>query len=201
MKTVTRLFDDYRDGENAARDLEAMGFKDNDLSILSSNADERHRAAEHEGGVAEGVGVGATTGAVIGGGAGLLAGLGMLAIPGIGPVVAAGWLAATALGAGVGAVGGGAAGGIIGALRNSGHTEEEAHVYAEGVRRGGTLVSVKVPEQRVAEVEEVLRRHQGVDAATRGSIYRESGWSAFDENAPVNGGRPSAADESGKSQI
>lgn len=201
MKTVTRLFDDYRDGESAARDLEAMGFKDNDLSILSSNADEKHRAAEHEGGVAESVGVGATTGAVIGGGAGLLAGLGMLAIPGIGPVVAAGWLAATALGAGVGAVGGGAAGGIIGALRNSGHTEEEAHVYAEGVRRGGTLVSVKVRDEQVAEVEDILRRHQGVDAATRGPIYREAGWSSFDENAPAYRGGENALGGNGKTEI
>ena len=77
---------------------------------------------------------------------GLLAGLGLLAIPGLGPIVAAGWLAATAVGAGIGAAGGAATGSLVGALKNSGHTEEDANVYSEGVRRGGTLVSAKVQD-------------------------------------------------------
>ena len=76
----------------------------------------------------------------MGGTAGLPAGLGLLAIPGLGPVVAAGWLAATAVGAAAGA----ATGGIVGALTEAGVSEEEAHSYAEGVRRGGTLVSARV---------------------------------------------------------
>ena len=76
----------------------------------------------------------------MGGAAGLLAGLGLLAIPGIGPVVAAGWLAATA----AGAAAGGATGGIIGALsRSPASAKTKPHVYAEGVRRGGTLVTVR----------------------------------------------------------
>src|SRR6201988_4752355 len=91
---------------------------------------------------AESAGKGAGIGAGIGGTAGLLAGLGLLAIPGLGPVVAAGWLAATAVGAAAGA----ATGGIIGALTEAGVSEEDAHTYAEGVRRGGTLVSARVPE-------------------------------------------------------
>jgi hypothetical protein len=67
-----------------------------------------------------------------------------MAIPGVGPVVAAGWLAATTLGAVTGAVACGAAGGLIGALTDSGVPEEHAHVYAEGVRRGGTLVTARL---------------------------------------------------------
>jgi hypothetical protein len=65
----------------------------------------------------------------VGGAVGLLAGLGLLAIPGIGPVVAAGWLVSTA----AGAAAGGATGGLIGALTQAGVSEEDAHVYAEGV--------------------------------------------------------------------
>jgi hypothetical protein len=75
-----------------------------------------------------------------------LTGLGIMAIPGVGPVVAAGWLAATA------AVGG-AAGGLIGALTDSAVPEEDAHVYAEGVRRGGALVTAKVDDARAAQAE------------------------------------------------
>ena len=70
----------------------------------------------------------------------LLAGLGLLAIPGVGPVVAAGWLVATA----AGAAAGGLTGGIVGALTQAGVSDEDAQVYAEGVRRGGTLVTARV---------------------------------------------------------
>ena len=95
----------------------------------------------------------------VGGVAGLLAGLGLLAIPGIGPVVAAGWLASTA----AVAVAGGATGGLIGALTQSGIGEQEAHAYAEGVRRGGTLVTVRVPDTDWARVEAILDRHSPMD--------------------------------------
>ena len=86
---------------------------------------------------AEDAGKGAGIGAAVGGVGGLLTGLGLMAIPGVGPVVAAGWLAATAAGAVTGAAVGGAAGGIIGGLTDAGVSEDDAHVYAEGVRRGG----------------------------------------------------------------
>lgn len=103
---------------------------------------------------------GATTGALFGGAGGLLAGLGLLAIPVLGPVVAAGWLLATATGAGIGAAGGAATGGIIGALKNSGHTDEEARVYSEGVRRGSTLVSAKIPDAMAASAVNMFGRYQ-----------------------------------------
>ena len=67
----------------------------------------------------------------------------MLAVPGIGPVVGLGWLAATAVGAVTGAAVGAATGGLIGSLTEAGVSEQDAHVYAEGVRRGGTLLSVR----------------------------------------------------------
>lgn len=185
-RTVTRLFDDYDDARAAVTNLEQLGIPHSDLSIVANNGDGRHD--DHDIGDVNDHGDvtrGTTTGALLGGAGGLLAGLGLLAIPGLGPIVAAGWLAATAAGAGIGAAGGAATGSIVGALKNAGHTDDEAHVYSEGVRRGGTLVSARVPDDRVAEVEAMLDRSRGVDAATRGRAYRESGWSAFDENAPA----------------
>jgi hypothetical protein len=109
----------------------------------------------------------------------------MLAIPGLGPVVAAGWLASTLTGAIAGAAVGGVTGGILGALKDAGHTDEEAHVYSEGVRRGGTLVSVRVEDGETADVQGILSRHGGVDATARGQSYRESGWTQFDPAAPT----------------
>ena len=105
----------------------------------------------------------------------------MLAIPGVGPVVAAGWLIATAVGAGVGAAGGG----LLGSLVGAGVSETDAHVYAEGVRRGGTLVTVKADDSQVAMVERVLDSHNAVDSTVRGDQYRAEGWSKFDETAPA----------------
>jgi hypothetical protein len=124
-------------------------------------------------------------GTVLGGGAGLLTGLGIMAIPGVGPIVAAGWLAATLAGAAAGAVAGGATGGLIGAMTNSGVDEDSAHVYAEGVRRGGTLLTVQVEEDQAAQVEEIFLENGAVDAAARGEAYRTSGWTRYDPAAPA----------------
>ena len=106
-KTITRLFDDYADATTAVRGLEALGISHDDISIVANNAHGHHHAGgQHDGndGVNEDgdVSRGTSTGALLGGAGGLLAGLGLLAIPGLGPIVAAGWLAATAAGAGIG---------------------------------------------------------------------------------------------------
>ena len=109
----------------------------------------------------------------------------MLAIPGLGPIVAAGWLASTAAGAVTGAVVGAAAGGLVGSLTEAGVPERDAHVYAEGVRRGGTLVTAKVPDSMATEAQAILQRNRSVDLTHRAAAYRESGWSSFDESAPA----------------
>lgn len=185
-KTITRLFDNYSDGTNAVRELEALGIPHSDISIVANNIHGEHEGVEHGSVNDHGdVSRGTSTGAVLGGAGGLLAGLGLLAIPGLGPIVAAGWLAATAVGAGIGAAGGAATGSIVGALKNAGHTDEEAHFYSEGVRRGGTLVSAKVADTDIARAEAVLDRSNAVDAPTRGAAYRETGWNRFDETAPA----------------
>ncbi|WP_288427492.1 general stress protein [uncultured Agrobacterium sp.] len=178
MRTVTGLFDDHADARSAVSELETAGVPSKDISIVSNNADNRH---SDDSKAAEGAGTGAGIGAVVGGAGGLLTGLGIMAIPGVGPVVAAGWLAATAAGVAAGAVAGGAAGGIVGAMMDSGVSEEDAHVYAEGVRRGGTIVTAKVDDDMVPEAEAVLKRSNWVDPTTRRAAYREEGWQRFDD--------------------
>jgi hypothetical protein len=213
-RTITRLFDTHSQALDAVEDLERAGVDRDCISLVSNNADNWHAGdwrtgralgsggpigdanRDGENDVAEGAGKGATTGGLIGGGAGLLAGLGMLAIPGLGPVVAAGWLASTAVGALVGAAAGGATGGLLGALKEAGHTDEEANVYSEGVRRGGSLVSVRADQDRAAEIEQLLNARRGVDALTRGEVYRESGWSRFDQDAQPYSGQQIEAERS-----
>ena len=182
-QTITALYDTYDSAVSAVNALEASGIPHSDISIVSNNVDRFHDT-DRSTNAAEDAGKGAGIGAVVGGGAGLLTGLGLLAIPGVGPVVAAGWLVATAAGAVAGAVAGGAAGGIVGSLTAAGVPERDAHFYAEGVRRGGTLVTAKVDDARAASAREILQRYKLVDPTGRGAAYREAGWSSFDEKAP-----------------
>ena len=185
---MTRLFDTYEHATEAVADLEASGVPHDAISLIASNADNRHGGSaavveetEPADAVADSAGTGASVGTVLGGGAGLLAGLGMLAIPGIGPVVAAGWLVVTALGAGVGA----ASGGLLGSLVGAGVAETDAHAYAEGLRRGGTLVTVRADESQNSMVEAILAKQATVDISTWADEYRRGGWSRFDESAPA----------------
>jgi hypothetical protein len=132
-------------------------------------------------GASTGGGTGASVGTLLGGGAGLMAGLGALAIPGIGPIVAAGWLVATLAGAGIGA----AAGGLLGSLAGAGVSEADAHTYAEGVRRGGNLVTVRADEGMAARVNAVLDGRTPVDPTARRAEYEQAGWKGFDPAAPA----------------
>jgi len=190
--TLSRLYDDYAAATKVLQELESVGIPASEISIVASNADnwysgkgatssasrhDRDRDGADNG--AEGAATGAGIGATVGGIAGLLAGLGIIAIPGIGPVVAAGWLASTA----VIAAAGGVAGGILGALTEAGVSEEDAQVYAEGVRRGGTLLTVRVPDADRARIEAILDR-SAVNIRERGTAYRKSGWRSFDPDAP-----------------
>ncbi len=185
-RTLTRMFDNHDDAVATVHALEAAGFGHEHVSVVANNADTRYRDTNvthaDDAGAA---GTGATAGTIFGGGLGLLAGIGSLAIPGVGPVVAAGWLVATLTGAGVGAVVGGGAGGLVGSLTHAGVSEEDAHVYAEGVRRGGSLVTVQADELRIAEAERILNNRTYVDPAARRAEYTASGWQRFDDKAPL----------------
>lgn len=197
-QAVTRLFNSHTEAAAAVEALEAAGVHHDRISLIASNGEKwRHEGHTHdndsdavddENETAEGAAEGATAGGLLGAGAGLLAGLGMLAIPGLGPVVAAGWLASTAVGAAAGAVAGGATGGLLGALKDAGHSDEDANVYAEGVRRGGSLVSVKPrDDEEAALAQQILQSQSGILASERGAAYRESGWTRFDETADPYG--------------
>jgi hypothetical protein len=181
LKTVTGLFDDYDDASDAVGELEATGVPAADISIVANNSGDWYDEDRSEAG--EDAASGAGIGAVVGGTGGLLTGLGVMAIPGVGPVVAAGWLAATAAGALAGAAVGGVAGGIIGALTDSGVPESDAHVYAEGVRRGGTLVTAKVADELVPSAEQILSQSRSVNLAERRRDYEAGGWTGFDADA------------------
>lgn len=181
-KTITGLFDTYDDAAKTVREIEAIGVPHDDLSVVANNVDERYGTTE-ESNAGPDAATGAAVGSVVGGSAGLLAGLGMLAIPGVGPVVAAGWLVATAVGAIAGAGAGGVTGGVIGSLTSAGVSREHAHVYAEGIRRGGTLVTARVEEHQAVAVEQIMRRNRSVDPDSRGKTYRDAGWKAFDDTA------------------
>jgi hypothetical protein len=183
-KTITGLFDSYQAAKTAVTELEAIGVSESDISIVANNADNRYRE-ERPNEAAEGAGEGAGVGAVVGGVGGLLTGLGIMAIPGVGPVVAAGWLVATAVGAAAGAAVGGATGGIIGSMIAAGVPERDAHVYAEGVKRGGTLVTARVHEELATVAETILAKNKAVDPGQRRKIYEETGWTRFDENTPT----------------
>ena len=194
MRTVAHLYDTYAHAEAVVTELEAAGFAHGDVSLVANQGAAptattgTMTTADTVGSTdtlatapssATGAGAGASIGTIIGGGAGLLAGIGALAIPGVGPVIAAGWLIATLTGAGAGA----AAGGLLGSLTGAGVPEENAHVYAEGVRRGSTLVTVRAEDARATEAEAIMGRHNPVDLGQRAEAYRSGGdWTGFDES-------------------
>lgn len=192
MKTVVGLFDDLTEARDAVDELVDAGFDRNDISLIASDQDQTYSTylnrdvdtidnelAAEQG--AEGAVAGALTGGAIGGLAGVLLGLGAFAIPGIGPIVAAGPIVAGLTGAGIGAV----VGGLTGALVSWGIPEEEAGYYAEGIRRGGTLVGVKTPEERVDEAVRIMNDHGPIDVTERSEFWREGGWTEYDPNAPA----------------
>ena len=187
--TISRLYNSYDDARAAVRELEAAGVGHNDISILASNADNWYsedrnastypdRDLDGKDDRAEAAGAGAGVGAAVGGAAGLLAGLGLMAIPGVGPVVAAGWLVSTL----AGAAAGGVTGGVIGALTQAGVSKEDAEVYAEGLRRGGAVVSARVAAADAVRLQAVMDR-SAVNIGERSAAYRQAGWKSFDANA------------------
>lgn len=183
-KTVSALYDTYAAASSAVSALEASGVPHGDISIVANNSDNWHKGDKTPVDGTD-AGKGAGIGAAVGGLGGLLTGLGLMAIPGVGPVVAAGWLVSTAVGAAAGAAVGGVAGGLVGGLTEAGVPERDAHVYAEGVRRGGSLVTARVEDSRAAAAQAVLDRSKAVNLSSRGDAYRANGWSSFDPKAPA----------------
>src|ERR1700747_1298903 len=138
----TAVFGIYKNSMAAERAVDrilAAGFTNNDISVLLPDTQSSKEFAHEKNTKApEGTATGVTTGGVVGGTLGLLAGIGALAIQGVGPLIAAGPIVASLAGLGVG----GAVGGLIGALVGMGIPEYEAKRYEGRVKDGGVLLSV-----------------------------------------------------------
>jgi hypothetical protein len=170
----TAVFGIYRD-ELAAGDavdaLQAAGFRNTDISVLfPENEGTKDFAVRKDTKAPEGTATGATTGAVIGGGLGWLAGIGALAIPGVGPLIAAGPIVAALTGVGVG----GAIGGITGALVGMGIPEYEAKRYEGRVKEGGILLSVHSDNSDwTRKAKDILERTGAEDVSSTGEAHAD----------------------------
>jgi hypothetical protein len=166
--------------EAAVDHLLRRGFSNASISVLLPD-DESSRAFAHAKSTKapEGTTAGATTGGVVGGALGLLAGIGALAIPGVGPFIAAGPIMATLAGVGVG----GAVGGIVGALVGMGIPEYEAKRYEGAVKGGGTLLSVHCDTSEQVDIAKKALDETGAkdisSASEAGSSNRDGARTTF----------------------
>jgi len=165
-KSVFGIYRDSTAAEGAVNRFLANGFSNNDVSVLLPDSrSTREFAHEKNTKAPEGTAAGATTGAVFGGTLGLLAGIGSLAIPGLGPVIAAGPIMATLAGLGVG----GAVGGLLGALIGMGIPEYEAKRYEGRVKAGGVLVSIHCDtSDQIKRAKDLFEQTGAEDIASAG---------------------------------
>ena len=165
----TAAFGIYRDRtslENGVDGLREAGFRGEDISVLfPDNEGTKDFAHEKHTKAPEGATTGATTGALAGGGLGWLVGIGALAIPGLGPFIAAGPIVAALAGAGAG----GALGGITGALIGAGIPEYEAKRYEGRIKEGGILLSVHCDNSDwTGKAKDILKRTGADDVSSTG---------------------------------
>ena len=165
----TAVFGIYSSAEHAERAVDtliAAGFRSSDISVLLPDVrSTREFAHEKDTKAPEGTTVGVTAGGIIGGTIGVLAGVGALAIPGIGPFIAAGPIMAGLAGLGVG----GAVGGLVGALVGMGIPEYEAKRYEGRVKSGGTLLSVHCDtSEGISKAKDMLKITGAEDIASTG---------------------------------
>lgn len=180
-KKIVGVFHTEYEASQAIEDLKSHGFLTEDISVIARNKRDVEAINEETGTKApEGMASGAATGGLLGGVTGLLAGIGALAIPGIGPIIAAGPIAATLTGAAIGAGTGGLVGGLIGL----GIPEDEAESYENYVDEGRILVMVDADDTRVSDVYSVFRNHNSANAER------------YIEDTNVTGARREAADRS-----
>ena len=152
--------------QNAVDALKVAGYRNTDISLLlPENAGTKDLAAEKSTKAPEGAATGAGSGAVIGGALGWLAGIGTLAIPGLGPFIAAGPIMGLLSGIGVG----GAIGGVTGALIGAGMPEYEAKRYEGRIKSGGILVSVHCDDSEWAKrAKEILEETGAQEVSSTG---------------------------------
>ena len=186
-QTLVGLFRSSDDAHGAVQELTGAGFAPEDVGLIAP------------GDLGSDVAAGAGAGALAGGATGLLLTAVAFAIPGVGPVIAAGTLAGlgTLTGAGVGL----AAGGLIGALVKHGVPKDLAPHYEEGVRRGGSVVTVRTED--VSRVSEIFRRHGAVEMEAEG-VSAEAlrrGHEELEHIAPGPSGTLRFGDEGAHTQV
>jgi hypothetical protein len=161
MSTVAGLFNTEEEAQHAVEHLKDSGIDAHDIGVMA-RAEERARTLSEERDLDTSIAAasGAIAGGVLGGGLGLLlAAIGAVAVPVVGPVVAAGPLVMALTGAGVGAL----TGGLVGALTAAGIPEEEATIYQTGIERGGILVTAHVPSSQEASARAIFRQYGSVE--------------------------------------
>ena len=163
---VFGLYSSVDRAERAVDELVAAGFDNADVSVLiADNQSSKDFAHEKQTKAPEGATTGVTAGGTIGGTLGLLAGIGALAIPGVGPFIAAGPIMGALAGVGVG----GAVGGLVGALVGMGIPEYEAKRYEGRVKEGGVLLSVHCDtSEDITRAKDILKRTGANDIASAG---------------------------------
>ena len=187
------VFSDYNAAHAAVEEIVSSGVPREDISVIAADRTGVEAGSSEPGSTAGAAG----TGAAVGGTAGLIAGLAALAIPGIGPVVAAGPIVAALTGAGVGA----AAGGVIGAMTHMGISEDQARAYSDAVREGRTVVTVRAGGQNAIEVENILRRGQALRSESESrESQRANAWRPDDPHSQADTfGEEGGASEWGRS--
>jgi hypothetical protein len=165
----TAVFGIYKSAEQAERAVDSLiaaGYASSSISVLLPDSrSTKEFAHEKDTKAPEGTAVGVTTGGVVGGTLGVLAGIGALAIPGVGPLIAAGPIMAGLAGLGVG----GAVGGLVGALVGMGIPEYEAKRYEGQVKNGGTLLSVHCDTaEQISRAKDFLKGTGATDIASTG---------------------------------
>lgn len=182
-QTIVALYEELGAAHQAVTALTSAGFGRKQINLIAPDPDDEYAevldeiSSDSDGLRAEAAD-GALAGGVIGGLAGLLFGLATFSIPGLGPILAAGPLYTTALGA----AGGGLGGGILSALVKAGIPEEEAVFYAEGVRRGKTMVGITAEDEvEAARAAELLAAHEPLELAQRAQAWKRDGWEYPDD--------------------
>lgn len=190
--SVFGIFTSRENAENAVDRLVAAGFRQEDISVLlQDNVGTKDFAHEKHTKAPEGATTGAVAGGVIGGALGLLAHIGVLAIPGIGPLIAAGPIIAALTGIGAGGV----VGGVTGAMVGIGIPEYEAKRYEGRIREGGILLSVHCDNTDwISKAKTVLKDTGADDIASAGEERGDFGIS----DKPVSRGAASGSYLSGK---
>lgn len=177
-KTIVAIFDDIAVARQVVEDLVNANFPRNSISLVTNDAHnqyshylEKDYSPKDDAVTAvQGAGFGALVGAFTG----ILVGAAALTIPGIGLAIVAGPIVAGLTGAVAGTV----TGGVVGALVKSGVPQDDAPYFAEGIRRGGTLISVDTSD--TLRASDIMNRYGSVNIHARSELWRQAGWQGFD---------------------